>query len=97
MARPHAYAASGKTAEAQQVLARLEEMSKVRYVAPYNVALIHVGLGNKDAAFAWLERAYEARSYLLAVYLNTDARLSSLHGDPRYEDLRRRMKLPAPK
>jgi eukaryotic-like serine/threonine-protein kinase len=93
----HAYALSEKTEEARQVLVRLEEISSTRYVAPYNVALIYLGLGDKDAAFAWMERAYAARSYLLAVYLNTDARLGSLYGDPRYEDLRRRMKLPAPK
>jgi hypothetical protein len=41
-------------------------------------------------------RDHEARSYLLAVYLNTDARLKSIYSDPRYENLRRRMKLPAP-
>jgi hypothetical protein len=54
-------------------------------------------MGDIDAAFDWLERAYQARSYLLAIYLNTDARLSVLQSDPRYEDLRRRMKLPAPR
>jgi len=57
---------------------------------------VYLGLGDIDAAFASLERAYEARSYLLAVYLNTDARLKSLYSDPRYDNLRRRMKLPPP-
>lgn len=87
---------AGKKAEAQQVLDHLDELSKHQYVAPYNFALIHFGLGNEAAGFAWLERAYVARSYLLAVYLNTDARLGDIYGDPRYEDLRRRMKLPTP-
>jgi tetratricopeptide (TPR) repeat protein len=93
----HAYALSGKTAEARKVLERLGELSRERYVAPYNIALIHAGLGDKEAAFAWLERAYDARSYILAVYLNTDVRLRSLYGDPRYESLLQRMKLSAPK
>jgi hypothetical protein len=53
-------------------------------------------LGDIDSAFARLERAYEARSYMLAVYLNTDARLKSLYRDPRYDSLLRRMKLPTP-
>jgi hypothetical protein len=57
---------------------------------------VYLGLGDIDRAFASLERAYEARSYLLAVYLNTDARLKSLFSDPRYDNLRRRMKLPPP-
>jgi tetratricopeptide (TPR) repeat protein len=83
--------------EARKVLERLGVLSRERYVAPYNIALVQAGLGDKDAAFAWLERAYDARSYILAVYLNTDARLQSLYGDPRYESLLHRMKLSAPK
>jgi tetratricopeptide (TPR) repeat protein len=93
----HAYARSGQIKEARHVLDRFDELSKQRYVAPYNVALVHIGLGDNDAGFAWLERAFEARSYLLAVYLNTDARLNTLYADPRYQDLLRRMKLPSPK
>ena len=46
---------------------------------PYNIAVIHVGLGEKDEALAWLNRAYEERSYILAEYLTTDARLDTLH------------------
>ena len=37
------------------------------------------GLGERDEAFAWLNRAYEERSYILAEYLTTDARLDTLH------------------
>jgi eukaryotic-like serine/threonine-protein kinase len=90
----HAYAYSGKKAEAQRVLDHLKELSAHSYVAPYNVAVIYAGLGEKDQTFAWLEKAYKERSYLLAVYLTTDARLDSLHSDPRFGDLRRRIGLP---
>ena len=72
----------------------LQEMSKEVYVAPYNVAVIHVGLGNKDEAFAALERAFAERSYLLVEYFNTDERLESLKSDPRLAELRRRIGLP---
>ncbi len=41
-----------------------------------------------------LEQAYQERSYLLAVYLTTDARLDQLHSDPRFSNLRRRIGLP---
>jgi hypothetical protein len=61
---------------------------------PYNVAIIYAGLGEKDQAFAWLERAYKDRSYYLPVYLTTDARLDDLHSDPRFISLRRRIGLP---
>jgi hypothetical protein len=72
-------------------------MSANTYIAPYNVAVIYAGLGDKDKAFEWLNRAYDARSYLLAVYLNTDARLDNLHEDPRFGVLRSRIGLPARK
>ena len=52
----HAYALSGKRAEAQKVLDHLKELSAHSWVAPYNVAVIYVGLGEKDQAFALLDR-----------------------------------------
>ena len=91
----HAYAISGNRAEAQKVLDRLQEMSAHRYIAPYNFAVIYAGLGKKDEAFAWLNRAYEAHSYFLVVYLNTDPRLDILRSDALFSDLRRRIGLPA--
>jgi eukaryotic-like serine/threonine-protein kinase len=90
----YAYAVSGKKAEAQKVLEHLKEMSAHGWVAPYNVAIIYVGLGEKDQAFDWLERAYKDRSYYLAEYLPTDERLDGLRSDPRFADLRRRVGLP---
>ena len=80
------YASAGKRADAQKVLEHLKELSAHAYVAPYNVAVIYAGLGDRGQAFAWLNRAYDERSYLLAVYLTTDARLDSLHADPRFVD-----------
>jgi len=61
---------------------------------PYNVAVIHVRFGNKDEAFAGLERAFAERSYLLVEYFNTDERLESLKSDRRFAELRRRIGLP---
>ncbi len=90
----HTYAVSGNRAEAQKVLDHLRARSASSYLAPYNVAVVHAGLGNKDQAFAWLNRAYDERSYLLAVYLTTDSRLDNLHSNPRFADLRRRVGLP---
>jgi hypothetical protein len=63
-------------------------------VAPYNVAIVYAGLGNRDQTFAWLERAYEQQSYYLPLFLTTDARLDGLDADPRFLKLRRRIGLP---
>lgn len=90
----HAYAISGKRAEALKIIDHLNELSATSYVAPYNIAAIHAGLGNKDEAFAALDRAYNERSALLAIYLTTDPRMDSLRSDPRFSELGRRIGLP---
>jgi hypothetical protein len=72
----------------------VNERSTHSYVAPYDVAVIYAGLGEKDAAFAWLNRAKDDRSYMLAEYLKTDARLDSLRSDPRFAERVRKIGLP---
>ena len=52
------------------------------------------GWETKSQVFSWLDRAYEERSYFLAVYLTTDSRLSGLHVDPRFAELKQRIGLP---
>ena len=88
----HAYARMGKTAEAEQVLVDLDRWSKRSYVPPYFFAALYAGLGKKDDAFAWLEKAYADRSMVLA-QINIDPDFESLHSDARYGDLLRRMGL----
>jgi Flp pilus assembly protein TadD len=90
----HAYALAGERAEAQKVLDDFKKISAQSYVAPYNVAVIYAGLGEKDQVFGWLDRAYKDRSYYLAVYLTTDARLDSLRSDPRFAELRKKIGFP---
>jgi serine/threonine protein kinase/tetratricopeptide (TPR) repeat protein len=90
----HAYGLSGNKSEAQKVLSHLNELSTRNYVSPYSVAIVYAGLGEKDQVFTWLDRAYQERSYFLAVYLPTDSRLDGLHADPRFIELKRRIGLP---
>jgi hypothetical protein len=75
-------------------LDHLKGLSAHSYVAPFNFAVIYAGLGEKDQAIAWLNRAYADRSYYMAVYLTTEARLDSLRSDPRFAELLRRVGLP---
>ncbi len=89
----HAYAVAGKPGEAVKVLRRLEEVSSQRYISAYDIALIHVGLGDKERAMQWLERAYQERSDGL-VYLEVDPRLDRLRSDARFVNLVRRVGLP---
>ncbi|MBA3767808.1 MAG: tetratricopeptide repeat protein, partial [Acidobacteria bacterium] len=57
----HTYAMSGNNGSALEVLAQLTELSKERYVSPYDIALIRAALGETDEAFRWLEKAYDER------------------------------------
>jgi len=88
----HAYARSGKPEEARKILAELNERSKERYVDPFRIAEIHVGLGQYDEAFEWLEKAYTTSSAGL-VFVKIAPRLEPLHSDPRYAELLKKMGL----
>jgi tetratricopeptide (TPR) repeat protein len=91
----HLYGVSGQTREAMRVIEELKRLSAKRYVNPFEIALIYVGLGDKDHAFEWLESAFRERSDLL-VYLNVDPRLDPIRSDPRFADLVRRVGIPTP-
>jgi tetratricopeptide (TPR) repeat protein len=84
------YAMTGRKGEARKALDELKEQSKHRWVAPSTVALIHLGLGERDEAFEWLEKAYESRDEWM-VGLKNDPRFDSLRSDPRLQNLIRRM------
>jgi len=68
-------------------------MSKRRYISPYLFAVVYVGLGDKDQAFAWMEKAYQDRSFWL-IWLKVEPRFDSLRDDPRFVNLLRRIGLP---
>jgi DNA-binding winged helix-turn-helix (wHTH) protein/TolB-like protein/Tfp pilus assembly protein PilF len=82
----HAYAASGQKAAAQNVLNELRDLQGRRYVSPYTIAAIHAGLGEKDQAFKWLEKADEVRDIWL-MNLKVDPVFKVLQSDPRFPDL----------
>ena len=88
----HAYAASGQAGEARKILDQLQELSQQRYVAPHEMAMIYIGLGEKDQTFAWLEKAYADRVWRLP-FLKVEPRFNNLHSDPRFAELVRRVGL----
>ena len=92
-ARGYVNAVSGRTAEARNDLANLGKQSETRFVTAYGVALIHAGLGEKDLAFAWLDKAVAERSHWL-VWLRLDPRWDAIRADARFEQLLSRVGLP---
>lgn len=88
----HAYAASGKRAEAQQVLTDLQQLQDQRYVSPYTVAAIYAGLGDKEQAFKWLETAVETRDIWL-MNLKVDPVFAKLRSEHKFTDILARIRL----
>ena len=90
----HAYAAIGKKAEAEKILRDLELKSKSIYISPYVLATVYAGLGEKDKAFQFLQKAYDERSLEISSNLKADLRLDNLRTDPRFQALSRQLGLP---
>jgi serine/threonine-protein kinase len=89
----YAYGLWGKRVEAVKRLDELKRLSMQKYVTPYDTAVIYAGLGEKDQAFDWLQRACDEREPLL-VLLKVWPTFDSLRADPRFANLIRRVGLP---
>jgi hypothetical protein len=89
----HALARCGRREEAQDVLRQIEHPSPPRYVDPYAVAIVYVGLGVSDQALHWLEKAGDDVATWLTLFVKCDPRCDPLRSDPRFVNLLRRMRL----
>jgi len=83
-------ARSGAASEAMQIILELKEIQTRKYVAPFNLAMVYAGLGQKDATLEWLEKAYDDHSMWL-IFVNSYPIFDFLRSDPRFQDLVRRM------
>lgn len=89
----HTYALMGKKDEALRIIAELKEIQKQeRYVSPFYIAVIYTGLGDKDQAINWLEKAYQDKSFWIAT-LKANPQFDILRNDPRFKTLLKRIKL----
>ncbi len=86
-------ARAGNTGEAIKILNELKRLSDRSYVPAFTMALIYTGLGDKDQAFAWLEKVYEQRGGGI-LFITVDSAFDPLRSDPRFADLVRRLGLP---
>jgi tetratricopeptide (TPR) repeat protein len=85
-----AYGVAGKKDEAQKMLAEFEEKARREYVAPYALAMAHMAVGDLDGTFAWLDKMYEERAPWL-IWMNEHPRYDRLRGDPRFQQLLRKI------
>jgi TolB-like protein/Tfp pilus assembly protein PilF len=86
----YGYGIAGQLDLAREILVELEGMSKQGYVASSDFAIVHAGLGERDQAIDWLERACEERDSHLP-HLNVDPRLKTLRREPRFGALLKRI------
>ena len=89
----YGYGMAGMKREARDVLKELNSLARQnRYVSSFSRATIHIGLGETDLAFKWLEQAYQERLWYLTL-LAVDPLFDRLRGDERFTNLVRRMNL----
>ena len=85
-----AYGLAGRKADATKVLNELLELNKSRYVTPAALVNVYVGLGDREQAFVWLEKAYQEGSNYV-VWLKVFPLLDPLRSDPRFTNLVQRV------
>ena len=91
----HAYAVAGKISEARRMLSELQAAPPAQ-VSSFLIASIYAGLGEKDKAFEYLQKAYDEKADRIS-YLNADPRLKPLRTDPRFQQMLQRLGLSAAK
>jgi TolB-like protein/Flp pilus assembly protein TadD len=89
----YALAVAGRRDEALEILRQLQDEARTTFISAYNFAVLYVGLGDKNEAFAWLDKACEERASLLPC-LKVNPRLDSISADPRFEKVAQRVGLP---
>jgi TolB-like protein/DNA-binding winged helix-turn-helix (wHTH) protein len=89
----HSYAVIGRRAEAEKILRDFRRKSQSTYVSPYLIATLYAGLGEKDRAFQFLEKAYQEKSLDISWQIKADLRIDSLRSDPRFQSLLHRVGL----
>lgn len=87
----HLYGKLGAKEKAREILSELHRPRPDTYVSPYNFALVHMGLGENDAAIHELERTYEERDGYSIAFINTDPMLDPLRSEPRFQALAARV------
>ncbi|MGE5209488.1 MAG: adenylate/guanylate cyclase domain-containing protein [Alphaproteobacteria bacterium] len=83
----HLYGTIGRKDEARKILGRLQAIREQHYLDPYNLAIVYLGLGDREQALTALEQSYEERNGNWLSFIRGDRFLDPLRGDPRFEAL----------
>jgi DNA-binding winged helix-turn-helix (wHTH) protein/Flp pilus assembly protein TadD len=92
----HAQASAGRHTQAQGLLRELAEMSKRRYVSPYDIATVYAANADTEQTVTFLEKAYDDRSGWLALWLRVDPKFDCVRGHQRFSALLERIGTTAP-
>ena len=84
-------ARAGRRSEAEAIVKKLEATKE--YVSPAELAVLYVGLGDKEKALSVLEHAYAAHDFQMG-YLSVEPHYDSLRSEPRFQELVRKVGLP---
>ena len=88
----HALGVTGAREEGRKILAEMQALAQSRYVPPDYIAMVYEGLGDRERALQWYEKAVDERS--MNIWVLPDQRLDSIRSEPRFKNLMRRMGLP---
>ena len=88
----HGLGVTGARAEGQKVVQNMLDLTHRRYIPPEYIAIAYEGLGQREEAMQWFEKAYSERS--MNSWLLPDPRLDKIGTDPRFQRILRRMGLP---
>jgi tetratricopeptide (TPR) repeat protein len=89
---PTTYERMGRHQDAIREIRRMEARSQKEWIDPNFIALAYAGIGDRDNAMIWLEKAFEMKTYFLRLFMNWDMPwLRNMDEDPRYVALRKRV------
>ena len=84
---------AGQRADSLRCLEDLRSLTSKRYISPFELATIHIGLGDREKAFEFLDQAYAARNFGLMTF-KTDSLFDPIRSDPRFRELLEKIGLP---
>ena len=91
----HAYGRAGRLDEAPRIRDELQELAQTTYVPAYELVLVNIGLGDRNAALDWLERAAGERNAMTLHSARAYPQFEPLYGEPRFQEFCRRLGLAA--
>lgn len=91
----HAYGIAGDRAKGMAILSELKQRSEREFVGPLHIALVHLGLDERDQAIQYIEKAYAERDAYI-VFLNRHPIYNRLRSDQRFQAILEKLKFPSP-